>query len=131
MPSDSKSKITRKNQNKSKKMDELKKRRKSNEHSDSSDDNYSSDSETEEMDPIEYRKFLATMFPSKHLNKKIKAGEKLKKCLEEEELDEEDSDSDYEDNAKIIKDLNTHQYVCSFNANMTTFIYKTKKWQEL
>ena len=90
----SKSKITRREQNKhSKKMDELSRRRKNNEQSDS-DNNYSSDSESEEMDQIEYRKFLSTMFPSKHLNKKIKAGEKLKKCLEEEEEDS-DSDSDY------------------------------------
>jgi len=92
----SKSKITRREQNKhSKKMDELSRRRKNNEQSDS-DDNYSSDSESEEMDQIEYRKFLSTMFPSKHLNKKIKAGEKLKKCLEEEEEeDDDDSSSDY------------------------------------
>ncbi len=96
MSSDTKSKITRKNQTKSKKMDELSRRRKTNEQSDDSDDNYSSDSENEneEMDAHEYRKFLSTMFPSKHLTKKIKAGEKLKKCLEEEEEDS-DSDSDY------------------------------------
>jgi ATP-dependent Lon protease len=90
----SKSKITKKEQNKSKKMDELSRRKKSNEQSDNSDDNYSSDSESEEMDQTEYRKFLSTIFPSKHLNKKIKAGEKLKKCLEEEEEEEFDSDSD-------------------------------------
>jgi len=96
MSSDTKSKITRKEQNKrSKKMDELSKRRKSNEQSDNSDDNYSSDSESEEMDTTEYRKLLSTMFPSKYLNKKIKAGEKLKKCIEEEEEEDEDSDSDY------------------------------------
>jgi len=95
----SKNKITKKNQNnKSKKMDELARRRKTNEQSDDSDENYSSDSESEEMDAQEYRKFLSTIFPSKHLNKKIKAGEKLKKVIkeEEEEYDEEsDSDSDY------------------------------------
>ena len=96
MSSDTKSKITRKN-NKSKKMDELSRRKKSNEQSDDSDDNYSSDSESDEMDPQEYRKLLSTIFPSKHLSKKIKAGEKLKKCIEEEEEeyeDDEDSDSD-------------------------------------
>ena len=101
MSSDTKSKITKKNQNnKSKKMDELSRRRKTNEQSDDSDDNYSSDSESEEMDAQEYRKFLSTMFPSKHLSKKIKAGEKLKKYIEEEQEEEEyeedsDSDSDY------------------------------------
>jgi len=96
MSSDTKSKITRKEQkNKSKKMDELSRKKKSNEHSDDSDSNYSSDSESEEMDQTEYRKFLSTMFPSKHLNKKIKAGEKLKKSLEEEIENDSDSDSDY------------------------------------
>jgi ATP-dependent Lon protease len=95
MSSDTKSKITRKEKiNNSKKKDEISRRRKSNEQSDNSDDNYSSDSDSEEMDQTEYRKFLSTMFPSKHLNKKIKAGEKLKKHLEEEETDS-DSDSDY------------------------------------
>ena len=95
MSSDTKSKITKNRQNnKSKKMDELSRRRKTNEQSDDSDDNYSSDSESEEMDQTEYRKLLSTIFPSKYLNKKIKAGEKLKKCIEEEE-DDEDSDSDY------------------------------------
>ena len=99
MSNDTKSKITKKNQNnKSKKMDELARRRKSNEQSDDSDEIYSSDSESEEMDAQEYRKFLSTIFPSKHFNKKIKAGEKLKKVIkeEEEEYDEDsDSDSDY------------------------------------
>jgi ATP-dependent Lon protease len=96
MSTDTKSKITRREQNKkSKKMDELSQRKKNNKQSDS-DDNNSSDSESEEMDPIEYRKFLSTMFPSKHLNKKIKAGEKLKKCIEEIEYeDDSDSDSEY------------------------------------
>ena len=95
MSSDTKSKITKKNlNNKSKKMDELSRRRKKNEQSDDSDNNYSSDSESEEMDAIEYRKFLSTIFPSKHLSKKIKAGEKLKKVLKEEEEEEYDEDSD-------------------------------------
>jgi len=73
-------------------MDELSKRRKSNQQSDDSDNNYSSDSESEEMDATEYRKFLSTIFPSKHLSKKIKAGEKLKKCIEEDEDSESDSE---------------------------------------
>uniref|UniRef100_A0A6C0I7F2 AAA+ ATPase domain-containing protein n=1 Tax=viral metagenome TaxID=1070528 RepID=A0A6C0I7F2_9ZZZZ len=78
--------------------------------SDSSDNdsNYNSESESEDddIDQHEYRKFLAKMFPSKHINEKVKAGEKLKKALkkdakkkqeseeESEELSEE-SDSDY------------------------------------
>jgi ATP-dependent Lon protease len=97
MSRDTKSKIIKSTQsNKSKKMDELSHRRKNNEQSDDSDNNYTSDSDSEEMDAVEYRKFLSTMFPSKHLNKKIKAGEKLKKTLKkEEELEDSESDSDY------------------------------------
>ena len=39
------------------------------------------------MDVHEYRKFLSKIFPSKHINNKIKAGDKLKKVIEE--LDDE------------------------------------------
>jgi ATP-dependent Lon protease len=63
------------------------------------------------MDQHEYRKFLSKMFPSKHINDKVKAGDKLKKTLkndqkkkknkkeeseeDEEEIDDSDSDSEY------------------------------------
>ena len=65
-----------------KKMDELKRRRKSGNISDSSSnsDNDSDNSENE-MDTLEYKKFLAKLFPSKHINKQISSGEKLKKKL--------------------------------------------------
>ena len=75
--------------------------------SDSSDNDSinNSDSECEEnddeIDQHEYRKFLAKMFPSKHINEKVKAGEKLKKAfkkdikkLESDESEESDSESD-------------------------------------
>ena len=62
----------------------------------------SSSEEDDEIDQHEYRKFLAKMFPSKHINKKVKAGDKLKKAfkksvkqIEESEESEEESDSDY------------------------------------
>ena len=114
------SKMTKKEQqNKaSKKKDESNRRRKVNE--ESSDDDVSSNSsgsESDEMDQQEYRKFLAKMFPSKHMKNKVKAGDNLKKVIkddmnkhkkryeeeeesdseEEEEFDdsEEESDSDY------------------------------------
>jgi ATP-dependent Lon protease len=51
-------------------------------HIDSDTDNGSSESDNDDMNAHEYRKFLSKIFPSKHLNKKIKAGEKLKKTLE-------------------------------------------------
>jgi ATP-dependent Lon protease len=62
-------------------------------YTDDDDDNNSED----ELDVLEYRKFLKNLFPSKHLDKKIKAGEQLKQTLSDEEdnsdyIDEEDSD---------------------------------------
>ncbi len=50
-----------------------------------SDDGGESNSDDDEMDVHEYRKFLSQIFPSKHLSNKIKAGEKLKKVIEEED----------------------------------------------
>ena len=83
---------------KQKKSDEKSKRRKSNEDSDSDEDiSFTSDSENDddEMDQHEYRKFLAKMFPSKYMNKKVKAGEKLKKIIDEdEESDEEEEEQE-------------------------------------
>jgi len=93
MARDSQTKISKREQIKrSKKQDELNRKKKLNKESDS-DDNNDSDSESDEMDAHEYRKFLAKMFPSKHLSKKIKSGEKFKKVVEESE---EDSESEEE-----------------------------------
>ena len=94
MSRDNKSKISKKELNKrSKKEDEKTRNKKRNEESDS--DNDMSDSEDEEINVHEYRKFLSKIFPSKHLNKKIKDGEKLKKKIEEDW--ETESDEDYEE----------------------------------
>ena len=72
-------KTVKKDQNKaSKKRDEARTRRKNNEDSSDDDGFYSSESESDEMDQHEYRKFLAKMFPSKHAKDNVKAGEKLK-----------------------------------------------------
>ena len=62
-----------------KKAEEEKRKRKQFE--DSGSDNNSSDSENDDLNSHEYRKFLNKLFPSKHLNDKIKAGEKLKNKL--------------------------------------------------
>ena len=114
-----------KNDKKSKetKRDHLVSKKKQNHQSDSSDFDDSSDFEDEEeieMDEHEYRKFLSKLFPSKNLNEKIRAGEKVKKTLkedkkkdkkedkkgkqekkkfkkEESETEEDDDDNDYED----------------------------------
>jgi len=86
----------------SKRIDELNRKKKNNQDSDSSDSENSNSSDTEndenneeEMDTHEYRKFLSKIFPSKHLNQKIKAGDKLKKTLKKDiELESDDSDED-------------------------------------
>jgi len=98
-------KTVKKEQNKiSKKRDEASRRRKKNEESSDDDSSNSSESESDEMDQHEYRKFLAKMFPSKNAKDKVKAGEKLKKVIkkeqkknkkEESEEEETDSDSNY------------------------------------
>jgi ATP-dependent Lon protease len=68
------------------------------ESSDSEGDNGSNDDEDEdEMDETEYRKFLSKIFPSKHLDKKIAAGTRLKKKIQELEEGEEEEDEEEEE----------------------------------
>jgi len=95
MARDNQTKLSKKENKRAKKREELMKRKKKNEESDSDSDS-NSESE-EEMDDHEYRKLLSKMFPSKHLSKKIKSGEKLKK------LAEEFSDSSDSEEEKISK----------------------------
>jgi ATP-dependent Lon protease len=105
------------NKNSSKKDKKVDDRRRKQIEDDSSDNNsdYNSDSDDDDdIDQHEYRKFLAKMFPSKHMNKKVEAGERLKKTLkndqkngknkkkkqtkyeeESEEEDEDESESEY------------------------------------
>jgi len=86
MARDSQTKSSKKEQViRSKKQEELNKKKKKVENSDSDDNDVGSESDSDEMDVHEYRKFISKIFPSKHINKKIKAGEKLKKVIEEVE----------------------------------------------
>jgi ATP-dependent Lon protease len=95
MPRNSQTKMSN---NKSKKREERVKNKKQIESSGSSDENSASDDDSEnEMDAQEYRKFLKGIFPSKHLSQKIKAGERIKKVLKDENLEEEESDDDLEE----------------------------------
>ena len=89
MPRDSQTKLSKKEQTKisKKEKDQLKKKRNAQSDSDSND---GSESESDEMDVIEYRKFLSKIFPSKNLSKKIKAGDKLKKMIEDHDSEEEE-----------------------------------------
>ena len=80
MARDSQTKLSKKDV-RSKKNEDLKKKKVENSDSDGNDE---SESDSDEMDVHEYRKFLSKMFPSKNMNKKINAGEKLKKVIKEE-----------------------------------------------
>jgi ATP-dependent Lon protease len=103
MPRDNQTKISKKEINKrSKREDEKSRNKKRNNDSDSDNMSVSSN---EDMDVHEYRKFLSKIFPSKHLNKKIKDGEKLKKAAQEmesesEEEEEWETESEEEENPK-------------------------------
>ena len=104
MPSDSK--ISKKEQSKKTKKREIITRSKKM-HKDSDDDSdyddYEDDEEVE-MDMHEYRKLLGKLFPSKHMNQKIKMGEKekdKKRNTKKEEISESDEsendDSEWEE----------------------------------
>lgn len=87
MPRDTQTKLSKK----SKKQEEMNMKKKKNQESDSDNDSIicsDSDDNDDEMDVQEYRKFISKIFPSKHINNKIKAGNKLKKTLDEDEEDE-------------------------------------------
>ena len=111
MPRDSQTKMSKKETTKSKRRDEeCRKKKKNDESSDDDNSFYTDDDEEEEIDVHEYRKFLKKIFPSKHLDKKIKAGEKLKKTLddeeEEEEYEEEEEESPKKKSNKLLKKSN-------------------------
>ena len=92
MPRDSQTKLKKEQNKRSKKDDEKKRNKKINNDSDSDDHD---DESGEEMDVHEYRKFLSKIFPSKHLSKKIQAGEKLKRTIEVQE-DSSEADEEWE-----------------------------------
>jgi ATP-dependent Lon protease len=94
MPRDSQIKMMKEQNKRSKKDDDKKRNRKNNNDSDSDDGDYES---SDEMDVHEYRKFLSKIFPSKHLSKKIKAGNKLKKTVDSDSSEEESSEAEEEE----------------------------------
>jgi ATP-dependent Lon protease len=99
MTRENKSKLSKKEQSRLSKREEMAKNKKKHDTSDSEDDSdYDpNDVSEEEMDPQEYRKFLAKIFPSKYLNNKIKDGEKVKKVIrrvEEDYSDDEESEEE-------------------------------------
>jgi ATP-dependent Lon protease len=95
MTRESSNKLSKKEQIKrsNKKAEQQNLKKKKNESSDSENGN-GSETDDEEMDMHEFRKYVQKIFPSKHMDKKIKAGEKLKKMAEDE--DEENSNTEEE-----------------------------------
>jgi hypothetical protein len=86
--------MSRDSQNKlSNKKREIETRNKKKNDESSDDGSFYTDDSNDEMDVHEYRKFLKKIFPSKHLNKKIKAGERLKQKIKDE--DDEYNDNKY------------------------------------
>jgi hypothetical protein len=101
MARDNQTKMSKKEQMKrNKKQLELTQKKKKNNNSDN-DSNNESESESDEMDIHEYRKFISKIFPSKYIDKKIKAGEKLKKNYKkvdnESDTENWETDSDFEE----------------------------------
>ena len=145
---DSKKEIIKKN----KKIDEKKRVRKNNNSDDDPDeddddyyddddsDSYISDSDydmdisdDDEMDILEYRKFISKIFPSKHMNNKVKAGEKLKKVLKENDENEEDEDEEDENNVKNGKNKSSSKKTSKkMNKKMNTKMnIKNKKFKNV
>jgi len=94
--------IKTRSQTKKAKKEEASRLRKHNDTSSDSDYDSESDEDEEELDIHEYRKFLAKTFPSKHMDKKVKAGKKLQKALKDDyseqtsSINDDDSESDEE-----------------------------------
>jgi ATP-dependent Lon protease len=98
MQQNSQTKISKKESNKYKKTkDEAKNKKKSAESSDD-DNSFYTDDDEDDINIHEYRKMLKQMFPSKHLDNKIKAGEQLKKTLKN--LKEEEDNKEKENKEK-------------------------------
>jgi ATP-dependent Lon protease len=90
-----------------KKQEEKKKRtiKSDDDSSDNSADEHSStESDEEQMNVHEYRKLLSEIFPSKHMSKKVKSGEKIKKLMEKMREDSEDSEDDEVKESKESKE---------------------------
>lgn len=94
----------------SKKHEEDKRKRKINVSSDSGSDSDSSyhtdDSDEETLDIQEYRKLLSQLYPSKHIQQKIKAGKNLKHILDKEVEDETEDEAEDEYEEKSSKKRN-------------------------
>ena len=119
MQQNSQTKISKKESNKYKKTkDEAKNKKKSAESSDD-DNSFYTDDDEDDINIHEYRKMLKQMFPSKHLDNKIKAGEQLKKTLKnlKEEEDKEKEKETKEKDAEGTKNKKRIQTQVTQNNN--------------
>jgi len=123
MPRDSQTKLSKKDQNKLSKKHELRKKKIVDSDSDSND---GSDTESDEMDVHEYRKFLSKIFPSKHLSKKIKAGDKVKKNVESDSEEENDNKKKSKKTKKYVVDSDSEEET-EWEDDEDTDIKKKKK----
>jgi ATP-dependent Lon protease len=103
MPRDAQTKYSKKDIKRSKKSEELAKKKKRNNDSDDDDNSIFTSDDEDEMDVHEYRKFLKKIFPSKHLDKKIASGEKLKALSKRRISEEDDEDEDSEEEEEIVQ----------------------------
>ena len=91
---------------KAKKSDDRRRKQIEDDSSDNSSEfnSESESSEDEEIDQHQYRKFLSKMFPSKHINDKVKAGERLKKAFKKDikKLEEDDDESEEESDSDFV-----------------------------
>jgi ATP-dependent Lon protease len=76
----------------------------------SDSDNDSSESDSDEMDAIEYRKFLSKIFPSKHLDKKIKAGEKLKNAVSDDIKEKKNKPVSKKNKKKVVEESESEDW---------------------
>jgi len=114
---------------KNKKQEEIARKKKSNEQSDDDSQDYNtSDDEEDEMDPHEYRKFLSKLFPSKHMSKNVKMGDKIKNLLKEtrDEDDSEEDDESYEEEEPVNKKKTNNKSLKSKNKSNIKSNIKSK-----
>jgi hypothetical protein len=99
-------KKNKKDDKKAKKSDDRRRKQIEDDSSDNSSEfnSESESSEDEEIDQHQYRKFLSKMFPSKHINDKVKAGERLKKAFKKDikKLEEDDDESEEESDSDFV-----------------------------
>jgi ATP-dependent Lon protease len=92
MSKDNKSKISKRPLTKKEEAARLRKKQDESSDSDYIDEEDEYEEEEEELDMQEYRKLLADTFPSKHIDKKVKAGEKLKQVLKDDRKNDRKND---------------------------------------